>query len=250
MTYHLTVVILYSVPLNSLPAVLLFLIGMVNGSIPMEQLSLTKVLTGVSIVKDVIQGQVVYWERLSCTVVFWMLWSQLDYIVVSFLVVMVVIRPFMLDSTHLPQMVAHVNGRLIVFLCFYLSSGAQLDSIAFVLTSDPAALSVTFSLTCTSTGGPINTMQWEKDGVLVPDSNIYPELTDRSTASYTNILQVVGMQPGLYTCTATDGGATDGGATLSPSQSITVEGILEFGYNISNNYVIISVLHDFSCQSS
>ena len=79
---------------------------------------------------------------------------------------------------------------------------------------------VTFSLTCTSTGGPINTMQWEKDGVSLPDSSIYPDLTDPETATYTNTLQVIGMQPGVYTCRATDGGY------LSLSQSYTVEGTL------------------------
>ena len=62
-------------------------------------------------------------------------------------------------------------------------------------------------------------MQWEREGVLVPGSNIYPDLTDPETATYTNILQVMGRQPGVYTCTATDGGI------LSISQSITVQGI-------------------------
>ena len=89
----------------------------------------------------------------------------------------------------------------------------------FVLTSDPAAQSVTFSLTCTSNGGPINTMQWEIDGEAVPGSNIYPDLTDTETATYSNILRVTGRETGVYTCTATDGD------TLSFSTAITVEGI-------------------------
>ena len=92
-----------------------------------------------------------------------------------------------------------------------------MDSINFELTSGAAVL-VTYSLTCTSNGGPISTMQWEKDGVSVPDSSMYPDLTDWETATYSNTLQVIGRQPGVYTCTATDGD------TLSLSQSLTVEG--------------------------
>ena len=61
-------------------------------------------------------------------------------------------------------------------------------------------------------------MQWDKDSVPVSGSNIYPELIDRNMATYTNILQVTGRQPGMYTCTATDED------TLSISQSITVKG--------------------------
>ena len=83
----------------------------------------------------------------------------------------------------------------------------MLNSINFALTSG-SDQSVTFSLTCTSNGGPINTMQWEKDGVAVPRSNIYPDLTDTETATYSNTLHVTERQTGVYTCTATDGNDT------------------------------------------
>ena len=106
---------------------------------------------------------------------------------------------------------------MVIILSLFIS-GAQLDPINFVLTSDPTAQSVTFSLTCTSNGGPINTMQWEKDGVAVNGLNIYPDLTNNEMATYRNILQVTGRETGVYTCTATDG---DG---LSFSMDITVEG--------------------------
>ena len=100
-----------------------------------------------------------------------------------------------------------------------ISAAQPVEPIVFQLTSDPAAQSVTFSLTCTSNGGPINTMQWERDGVAVPGSNIYPDLTDTETATYSNTLHVTGRQTGVYTCTVTDG------ATLSLSERLTVKGI-------------------------
>ena len=61
-------------------------------------------------------------------------------------------------------------------------------------------------------------MQWEKDGVSVNDSNMYPDLTDAEMATYSNTLQVTGRETGMYTCTATDG------ATFSLSANLTVDG--------------------------
>ena len=87
-----------------------------------------------------------------------------------------------------------------------------------MLTSDPAAQSVSFSLTCTSNGGPVSTMVWERDAVGVPESSTYPDLTNRTTATYTNVLQVMGRETGTYTCALMDGDA------LSLLASITVQG--------------------------
>lgn len=98
-----------------------------------------------------------------------------------------------------------------------LVSGAQLEPISFAITSDSDQF-VSFTLTCTSNRGPIEEMRWERDGVPVPGSSIYPDLTDPEMATYTNTLRVMNRQPSVYTCTATDGG------TLSLSQSFTVEG--------------------------
>ena len=102
---------------------------------------------------------------------------------------------------------------------FILASGAQLDSINFAVASSSAQF-VSFSLTCTSNRGPISTMRWEKDGTPIPGSSMYPDLTDPTMATYSNTLQVTGRQPGVYTCTATDGG------NLLLSQNFTVEGML------------------------
>ena len=88
----------------------------------------------------------------------------------------------------------------------------------FQLTSNPTAQSVTFSLTCTSNGRPINTMEWERYGEAVSGSNIYPDLTDTETATYRNILYVTVRETGVYTCTATDGNDTD------VVENITVKG--------------------------
>ena len=94
----------------------------------------------------------------------------------------------------------------------------QVEPVVFQLISDPTAQSVTFSLTCTSNRGPINTMQWERDGVAVPGSNIYPDLTDAETATYRNTLHVTERQTGVYTCTVTD--SNDTGVV----ENITVKG--------------------------
>ena len=94
-----------------------------------------------------------------------------------------------------------------------------MDPIPFQLTPDPAAQSVSFSLTCTSNGGPISTMEWRKDGMAVSDSNYFPDLTNNETATYINVLQVPGRETGIYSCDA-----TDGEGTISLSMSIIVQG--------------------------
>ena len=62
-------------------------------------------------------------------------------------------------------------------------------------------------------------MQWARDNATINGTNIYPNLTARETATYTNTLEVSGRQTGMYTCTATDGD------TLSLSENLTVEGM-------------------------
>ena len=109
---------------------------------------------------------------------------------------------------------------------FVLSSlDAKLDPITFQLTSDVAAQIVTFSMTCTSNGGPISTMEWDRDGVAIPGSSIYPDLTDNVTATYTNILRVSGREIGDYRCNV-----TDGAGTISLLQNLTVQGRVKVLY--------------------
>ena len=72
-------------------------------------------------------------------------------------------------------------------------------TIDFNLTSPQDSTVVTFSLTCNSTGGPVSSVIWTRDGLLL-DNTSPLVLTDVSTASYTNVLQVNGRTPGTYTC--------------------------------------------------
>ena len=67
-------------------------------------------------------------------------------------------------------------------------------------------------------------MVWEKDNVTVSGSNIYPDLTDKTNATYTNTLHVSGREPGMYTCRATDGN------TLSLSSTLRIQGITKLWY--------------------
>ena len=78
-------------------------------------------------------------------------------------------------------------------------SSQILVTIDFKLTSPQDSTVVTFSLTCNSTGGPVSSVIWTRDGLLLVNTNPLV-LTDVSTDSYTNVLQVNGRTPGTYTC--------------------------------------------------
>ena len=79
---------------------------------------------------------------------------------------------------------------------------------------------VRFSLTCTSTGAEVNSVVWTRDGFLL--SNTGPlVLTDSSTYSYTNVLDVNDRTVGVYTCQVR--GIDD---QILNSASINVKGVL------------------------
>ena len=79
---------------------------------------------------------------------------------------------------------------------------------------------VRFSLTCKSTGGPVISMIWTRDGS--PLKNTGPlVLTDASTASYTNVLEVNSRAPGTYTCQIR---RSNGQVVIS--MAFTVQGIM------------------------
>ena len=69
-----------------------------------------------------------------------------------------------------------------------------LVTVDFHLLSD-----VSFSLTCNSTGGPVNSVIWTKDDFLLDNTGPLV-LTNASTSSYTNVLQVNNREQGIYTC--------------------------------------------------
>ena len=91
---------------------------------------------------------------------------------------------------------------IIILLFISLCLQIILTAATIVLTSDPFQLTseidsveVTFSLTCNSTGGPVSSVVWTRDGLLLDNTGPLV-LTDVSTASYTNVLQVNGRTPG------------------------------------------------------
>ena len=60
-------------------------------------------------------------------------------------------------------------------------------------------MEVTFSLTCNTTGGPVSSVIWTRDDLLL--DNTCPLVpTNASIASYTNVLEVNNRTPGTYTC--------------------------------------------------
>ena len=89
--------------------------------------------------------------------------------------------------------------------CFHLTSGAlELTSLQFQLTSELNATTPTFTLTCTSTGGPATTVSWTVNNSAVTEDsahNITSQiLTDPETATYNHTLAVTGRLEGQYEC--------------------------------------------------
>lgn len=76
--------------------------------------------------------------------------------------------------------------------------------MTFGLKSDVEADTPSFTLTCTSMGGPVTSITWSKDGEhLRPENNAYSISTaviDRETASYRSVLTVTGRRTGEYIC--------------------------------------------------
>ena len=81
-------------------------------------------------------------------------------------------------------------------------------SVQFQLTSELNATTPTFTLTCTSTGGPATTVSWRRDGTMLSDNSTYnitsQILTDAETANYTHTLTVTGRLVGDYECSVSN----------------------------------------------
>ena len=90
--------------------------------------------------------------------------------------------------------------------CFHLTSGAVVVSfIQFQLTSELNATTPTFTLTCTSTGGPATTVTWTVDNhTVTEDRNQSQILTDPETATYNHTLAVTGRLVGWYECSVSN----------------------------------------------
>ena len=72
-------------------------------------------------------------------------------------------------------------------------------TISYRLTSSQDSTDVTFSLTCNATGGPVSSVIWTRDGLLLDNTGPLV-LINASTASYTNVLEVNNRTPGTYMC--------------------------------------------------
>jgi len=92
---------------------------------------------------------------------------------------------------------------------WYLPPGnLSVTSLQFQLITDTNATTPKFILTCISTGGPVTTFSWRRDGALVTNNNSYnvapQRITDAENGIYTHILTVTGRQPGEYECSVTN----------------------------------------------
>ena len=72
-------------------------------------------------------------------------------------------------------------------------------SVTFQLTSSLNSIDISFSLICNSTGGPITSLIWTRDGFLLDNTDPLV-LIDTSTDSYTNVLHVNNRTSGVYKC--------------------------------------------------
>ena len=81
------------------------------------------------------------------------------------------------------------------------------SSVQFQLTSELNAPTPTFTLTCTSTGGPATTVSWTVNNSAVTEDSAHitsQVLTDAENATYTNTLTVTGRLLGEYECTVSN----------------------------------------------
>ena len=80
----------------------------------------------------------------------------------------------------------------------------MVSSVHFQLTSELNATTLTFNLTCISTGGPATAVTWTRNSRVVTDDSAHhitsQVLTDAETATYNHTLMVTGRLVGLYGC--------------------------------------------------
>ena len=73
------------------------------------------------------------------------------------------------------------------------------QKVNFQLISSQDSIDVSFSLTCNSSGSAVSRVTWTRNDFLLDNTGPLL-LTDASTASYTNVLEVDSRAPGIYTC--------------------------------------------------
>ena len=94
-----------------------------------------------------------------------------------------------------------------MFQCFtiiFSTGDVVVSSVQFQLTSELNATTPTFTLTCTSTGGPATTVSWTVNNCTVTEDRDHiitsQVLTDTVAATYTHTLTVTGRLVGQYQC--------------------------------------------------
>ena len=95
----------------------------------------------------------------------------------------------------------------------------------FQLTSELNATTPTFTLTCTSTGGPATTVSWTVNNHTVTEDsahNITSQITDTTTATYNHTLTVTGRLVGEYECNVSNN---------KPSSSSGIVTVVGTNYN-------------------
>ena len=92
--------------------------------------------------------------------------------------------------------------------------------LQFELTSELNATTPTFTLTCTSTGGPATTVTWMVNNCTVTEDenhHITSQVTEAVNATYTHTLTVTGRLEGEYECRVSNYKSSD-------SKNLTVVG--------------------------
>ena len=89
--------------------------------------------------------------------------------------------------------------------CFHLTSDIlEVMPLQFQLTSELTTTTPTFTLTCTSTGGPATTVSWTVNNHTVTEDREHhitsQILIDLETATYNHTLAVTGRLEGDYEC--------------------------------------------------
>ena len=94
----------------------------------------------------------------------------------------------------------------------------MVSSVQFQLTSELNAPTLTFTLTCISTGGPATTVSWTVNNSAVTEDSAHitsQVLTDSENATYNNTLMVAGRLVGDYQCTVSNNKPSSSSGILS-----------------------------------
>ena len=94
-----------------------------------------------------------------------------------------------------------------------------MTSLQFQLTSELTATTPTFTLTCTSTGGPATTVSWTVNNNTVTEDSAYhitsQILIDPETATYNHTLAVTGRKEEEYECRVSNRKSSASGSLMA-----------------------------------